>query len=271
MYSNHADELGLEARIQLQVHELRETRMDAIFKLVGATAGDGCRTRSLTSERLERRRDRGRRSRSRSRRGRRRRQRDATAARSRSLPRVRRSTGNAVAQELGLGRGCSDGLISSRRRGRHLCPRRRCSRPCALRPTIILSKYRDRSSSRDRRCRRRPRLRAVARRRPPEDRRGRRRADGRQVRGARSDRPERRGLETLRRHRHRRGDPGRDRRPASRPRDPRRADPRREATAARRHRRRSALGRFPAEAPADAARSSGCRSCSAASPTGTCT
>jgi len=38
VYSNDADELGLEARIQLQVHELREAGIDAIFKLVGGTA-----------------------------------------------------------------------------------------------------------------------------------------------------------------------------------------------------------------------------------------
>ena len=53
-------------------------------------------------------------------------------------------------------------------------------------------------------------------------------------------------------HRHRRGDAGRDRRPAARPRHPRRADPRGAAAAPARSRRRPALGRLPARPPADA-------------------
>lgn len=40
VHSNEADELGLEARIQLQVQELREKGLDAIFKLVGGAAGE---------------------------------------------------------------------------------------------------------------------------------------------------------------------------------------------------------------------------------------
>jgi len=40
VYSNDAEQLGLEARIQLQVHELRQAGIDAIFKLVSGIAGE---------------------------------------------------------------------------------------------------------------------------------------------------------------------------------------------------------------------------------------
>ena len=55
----------------------------------------------------------------------------------------------------------------------------------------------------------------------------------------------------LRHDRRRRGDRTSDRRPAARPRHPRRADPRRATAAPRPPRRRPALGRLPAEPPAD--------------------
>ena len=131
VYSNDADELGLEARIQLQVHELREAGIDAIFKLVSGTAGEPAHAIADVASAFERRRDRGRHSRSRPRRGRRRRQRDAAAAESRSLPRARRSTGDAVARELDSDAGCRDGLRALDAAGA-VCARGVGARPCAL-------------------------------------------------------------------------------------------------------------------------------------------
>ena len=64
-------------------------------------------------------------------------------------------------------------------------------------------------------------------------------------------RPDRLAARALHHPRPRRAGAGRDRRPAARPRDPRRADHRRLAAAPARDRRRPALGRLPAEPSAD--------------------
>ena len=75
---------------------------------------------------------------------------------------------------------------------------------------------------------------------------------GRAVLGARCDRSRRHGAGAVRDPRARRRDSRRDRRSPARPRDPRRPDRRCAAAAPRRSHARPALGRLPAQPPADA-------------------